>query len=281
VRTGGVELHPAAGCGEERSATDEKARLVPGSSSVATQGARGLSRCVVVVTCAGLGLLLAVAIWPPARSRVLARLRGQSTLNERLAEVGPGARTRLSERFATAGVRYPPEAITLLVLKQERVLHVFASAPGSHRPVLIVSYPVLAASGSLGPKLREGDRQVPEGVYTIESLNPNSLYHLSLRVGYPSPGDVARARADNRTQLGGDIMIHGGAASIGCVAIGDPAIEEVFTLVADVGIEPHRCRVLMSPIDWRTPGSTVNTTQMPPWIDDVYRELRESMRLLP
>ena len=75
----------------------------------------------------------------------------------------------------------------------------------------------------------EGDKQVPEGFYRIELLNPNSRYHLSLRVNYPNADDIERAREDRRDllNLGGDIMIHGGAESIGCIAIGNPAIEHL------------------------------------------------------
>lgn len=91
---------------------------------------------------------------------------------------------------------------------------------------------MLAASGGPGPKLREGDLQVPEGVYRLTAFNPNSSYHLSLRVDYPNAEDRAAedravARSDRRTSLGGDIFIHGKAVSIGCLAIGDPGIEEL------------------------------------------------------
>src|SRR5436190_607476 len=70
-------------------------------------------------------------------------------------------------------------------------------------------YPVMAASGGRGPKLREGDGQVPEGMYTIDWLNPNSSYHLSMHVDYPNAFDRAHAADDGRTALGGAIMIHG------------------------------------------------------------------------
>ena len=91
----------------------------------------------------------------------------------------------------------------------------------------VLADPILAASGVSGPK-REGDKQVPEGFYRIELLNPNSRYHLSLRVNYPNADDLERARQDGRalSTLGGDIMIHGGSASIGCLALGDPAVGE-------------------------------------------------------
>jgi murein L,D-transpeptidase YafK len=65
------------------------------------------------------------------------------------------------------------------------------------------------ASGGLGPKLGAGDRQGPERIYAIESLNPNSLFHLSMRLNYPNEFDQMRAKQDGRSDLGGDIMIHG------------------------------------------------------------------------
>lgn len=103
-------------------------------------------------------------------------------------------------------------------------------------------------SGGPGPKRRAGDRQVPEGFYEIDGLNPNSLFHLSLRVDYPNAEDRAAATVPVK-ELGGDIFVHGGAASIGCVALGDDAIEEVFTLVARV--PAGRRRILLAPVDLR------------------------------
>jgi murein L,D-transpeptidase YafK len=109
--------------------------------------------------------------------------------------------------------------------------------------------PILAASGLPGPKLRQGDGQVPEGIYAVPALNPNSRFHLSIMLDYPNAYDVAVAEAEGRTDLGGEIFIHGGAASIGCLAIGDDAIERLFVLVADVGIE--NVAVIVAPHDPR------------------------------
>jgi murein L,D-transpeptidase YafK len=133
--------------------------------------------------------------------------------------------------------------------KREKVVHLYAAGE-TEAPRFVHAYPVLAASGQLGPKLAEGDRQVPEGIYRIESLNPNSRFHLSLRLDYPNQFDRARAQEEGRQELGGDIMIDGAASSIGCLAIGDPAIEELFVLVADVGRE--NVSVILSPVDLRT-----------------------------
>jgi L,D-transpeptidase catalytic domain len=92
----------------------------------------------------------------------------------------------------------------------------------SGQVVFIHSYSVLVASGHNGPKLREGDRQVPEGFYRITSLNPNSSYHLSIKLNYPNAFDQQHADEEGRDRLGGDIFIHGKAASIGCLAMGRP-----------------------------------------------------------
>jgi len=89
------------------------------------------------------------------------------------------------------------------------------------------SYPICKYSGDLGPKLLEGDGQSPEGFYSItkSSLNPNSKFHLSMNIGYPNKYDKAHRRT------GSYIMIHGACVSIGCFAMGDKPIEEIYEIV--------------------------------------------------
>ena len=180
--------------------------------------------------------------------------------------------------FEAAGVAYPPGAVALVGLKQERRLEVYAGARGGELR-FVHAYPVLAASGVPGPKLRSGDLQVPEGVYRIALLNPNSRFHLSLRVDYPNAFDRRNAAADGRTDLGGDIMIHGNAVSIGCLAIGDAAIEEVFVLAADVG--PERVSVVLSPLDLRTSPLPAALAEAHPWADELYAAIRGALAALP
>lgn len=153
-------------------------------------------------------------------------------------------RERIQSHFTKAGVTYPPERIAILVFKEEKQLSLWADGK------FIRHYAVTAASGHAGPKLREGDRQVPEGIYRIEYLNPNSSYHLSMKVSYPNDFDRRMARRDRRTRLGGDIFIHGKAVSIGCVAVGDRAIEELFELVKATGAS--KVRVIIAPNDLRS-----------------------------
>ena len=200
------------------------------------------------------------------------------TVADRLAQYGDRARVRMRPYFAVAGVTYPPSRVVLAGLKQERELLVYAAgADGIVRYVM--RYPVLAASGRLGPKLAQGDLQVPEGLYRIEYLNPNSRYHLSLRIGYPNASDLEQAALDGRDDLGGDIMIHGAAASRGCLAVGDEAAEDLFVLAADVA--PENVDVILSPIDFRVRTLPTTDEPPPPWVSQRYREIRDVLILLP
>lgn len=179
-------------------------------------------------------------------AKVVARPAGRSVA-EVLGTIGPGAEQRLRARFAAAGVEYPPASATLLAFKQERRLELWAGSGAGQRRVAV--YPLLDSSGEPGPKLRDGDYQIPEGIYRVTWLHPNSAYHLSMKLDYPNAFDRARAREEGRTDLGGDIYIHGGAISIGCLAVGDEAIEELFVLAARAGVE--RLRTVIVPWDLR------------------------------
>jgi hypothetical protein len=130
------------------------------------------------------------------------------TVSERIGQYGEKARKRLKPHFTAAGVRYPAKEIILVGLKRERRLQLYAGKSRNNLK-FIRDFPILAASGRAGPKLEQGDEQVPEGLYNITALNPNSKFHLSLRVNYPNRFDVKMGRKDGRAKLGGDIMIHG------------------------------------------------------------------------
>jgi len=161
--------------------------------------------------------------------------------------------------------------MVLVGLKQERQLEVWVSNP----PRRLKSYPILGASGVLGPKLREGDRQVPEGIYRIESLNPNSLYHLALRVNYPNAFDKAKGALDGREDLGCDIMIHGKDCSIGCLAMGDEAAEELFVLAAETGRD--NMSVILSPVDFRVRELPSRMPELPEWTGELYDAVRQEL----
>jgi len=134
------------------------------------------------------------------------------------------------------GLTYPVDEVYLRGFKKERQLELWAGKKGQPL-VLVKTYPFCAASGELGPKRKEGDWQVPEGLYEVPSFNPYSDYHLSMKVSYPNASD--RLRGDAK-RPGGLIYLHGNCASIGCIAIEDGPIEEVYLITIDAKRQPSR-----------------------------------------
>jgi murein L,D-transpeptidase YafK len=119
------------------------------------------------------------------------------------------------------------EAPTLIrAYKKEAELEVWKMRPDG-RYVHLKTFPMCRWSGQLGPKTREGDRQVPEGFYTINpsQLNPNSSYYLAFNVGYPNAYDRALGHT------GGTIMVHGVCSSMGCFSMTDRQIGEIYAIV--------------------------------------------------
>jgi hypothetical protein len=224
-----------------------------------------------------------LAVWPLCIAIVMVirpatgSMSGRKSVTDRVSEFGETVHRRLGARFSQVGVAYPPRQIILVGLKQERTLEVWApGGTGEFRQVL--TYPILGASGTLGPKLREGDNQVPEGLYKIESLNPNSKFHLALRLNYPSSFDKAKGKLDGRRNLGGDIMIHGGSASVGCLAMGNEAAEDLFLLAAQAGIE--NVSVILSPVDFRVKDLPADSSTAPSWTAELYTEIKTGLREL-
>jgi hypothetical protein len=179
---------------------------------------------------------------------------------------------RLAPVLAKNGISEWPKRLTLIGLKEERILEVWTEKDGEW--IKIHQYPFTAYSGALGPKLREGDRQIPEGIYEIEYLNPNSMYHLSLKVSYPNDFDLQKAKSDGRSNLGGDIFIHGKSVTIGCIPIGDEAIEEVFLLAANA--RQADIQVIISPRDFRS-GKLLPEIQEIAWTKELYEMIAKKL----
>jgi murein L,D-transpeptidase YafK len=150
------------------------------------------------------------------------------------------ARTRRTKdvkaMLEKVGLTYPVDEVYLRAFKKERVLELWAGKSGKEL-VFVKSWPFCAASGELGPKRKEGDLQVPEGLYDVPEFNPYSAYHLSMKVSYPNASD--RLRSDAK-RPGGLIYLHGSCASIGCIAIEDEPIEEVYLIAIDAKKRPIR-----------------------------------------
>ncbi len=115
--------------------------------------------------------------------------------------------------------------ILVRLFKQEAELEIWKQ-DRSGRFALLKTYPICRWSGDLGPKVREGDRQAPEGFYAISpaQMNPQSAYYLSFNTGYPNAFDKALGRT------GSQLMVHGDCSSRGCYAMTDEQIAEIYSL---------------------------------------------------
>lgn len=133
----------------------------------------------------------------------------------------------LKKSFEEKGLVYPPNDIYIRTFKAQNEMEIWVKNPGADTFSFFKLYKICALSGSLGPKRWEGDRQVPEGYYFISNFNPSSDFYLSLLVSYPNYSDQLLG---NKTNLGGDIYIHGGCVTIGCMPMQDAGIQEIYTL---------------------------------------------------
>lgn len=118
--------------------------------------------------------------------------------------------------------------VFLRIFKESRELEVWVLDQSRQKFKLFKTWPIAAMSGKLGPKTAEGDLQAPEGFYYVKrsAMKPDSSFHLAFNLGYPNSYD----RAHDYT--GGFLMVHGNRVSIGCYAMTDPGIEEIYTLCA-------------------------------------------------
>ena len=131
----------------------------------------------------------------------------------------------LSKALEDEGLRLGAPVYLRLTKEPAELTAYVANAEGVYEPFR--SWPVCAYSGKLGPKLAEGDMQAPEGFYSVApgQMNASSDYHLAFNLGFPNTFD----RAQGRT--GSYLMVHGDCVSIGCYAMTDEAIEEIWTLM--------------------------------------------------
>jgi murein L,D-transpeptidase YafK len=183
-------------------------------------------------------LLIAVALgggalylFTPDGRALLDRLRINATRQEHLVlqRLGLALRgtpdlARLDERLSDQGLRLGAPAF-IRIFKLESELELWLEKDG--RFVRFATYPICLWSGRLGPKLASGDGQAPEGFYTVdkEQLNPNSRWHRAFNLGFPNAFDQAQGRT------GTFLMIHGGCSSIGCYAMTNPVIDELWQVV--------------------------------------------------
>lgn len=226
------------------------------------------SGLVLVLFC---GAILCFLLWPGSPFHAMkTKILGRRTLEGVLAEL-----SLASPETVRAWQKW--DHALLVALKEERQLWLYAREEGGGWQY-IKNYPFTGFSGVLGPKTKEGDRQIPEGLYQVVSLNPNSRFHLSIELDYPNEFDRRMGRVDGRSSLGGDIFIHGGEATVGCIPIGDIPIEDLYLRIGLLGVE--QVKVVMAPHDFRK--KPFPEIQNPPdWLETKYDRIYQAMRHLP
>ncbi len=150
-------------------------------------------------------------------------------MEEEPAIIPPELRVTMARQHCLAELEvHFGKPVFIRIIKEERILELYVQEePRQWR--LLKTYPIAAMSGTIGPKTRESDRQAPEGFYRVypAAMNPRSRFHLAFNIGYPNSYDKTLGRT------GSFIMVHGGTSSVGCFAMTDGLIEELYTLVQE------------------------------------------------
>jgi murein L,D-transpeptidase YafK len=136
----------------------------------------------------------------------------------------------VKEYFTEKKLSYQKFQLFIRAFKKEQTLEVWIKEIGKEEFELIHTYDFCTSSGMLGPKRKEGDLQIPEGIYHINHFNPQSNFYLSLGLNYPNASDKILSHA---TKPGGSIYIHGNCVTIGCIPITDDKIKELYVLAVE------------------------------------------------
>jgi len=171
-------------------------------------------------------LLLAGALNAQAQQSFLENQK----LYPRVGEAFREKEEALKKEFAKKGISYPAKQMYIRSFKLDSELEIWVRNNVTDTFTLLKTYRVCSLSGKMGPKRKEGDRQVPEGFYYINDFNPNSSFHLSLGINYPNYSDKILS---DQKKPGGDIYIHGSCLTIGCIPLTDDFIEEVYILAVN------------------------------------------------
>jgi murein L,D-transpeptidase YafK len=174
--------------------------------------------------------ILDAATTAPFRNPLDASFTRLQLEHPRVMRARADARFNIKQIYRARGISYPAAEVFFRVFKRERVLEVWVRTPEGPRFRLLKEYRICALTGDAGPKRRQGDEQTPEGFYEIDLFNPNSQYLLSLHVSYPNASDRILGAGG---PLGGDIYVHGGCKTLGCIAVEDDQIKEIYWLAVE------------------------------------------------
>lgn len=198
---------------------------------------------------------------------------------QRVASLQERRRAGLSTRLAEQGLSLGMP-IFLRIFKEELQLELWLQPAPQAQWVRHHTWRIAAMSGTLGPKEREGDRQAPEGIYSVAArqMNPMSSYHLSFNLGYPNEVDRALGRT------GSFIMVHGAEVSVGCFAMTDEVIEDIY-LLAEEALQAGQQSIAVHCFPFRMTEQRMATELASPWyafwleLQPIYARFQQSQQL--
>jgi murein L,D-transpeptidase YafK len=176
------------------------------------------------------------------------------------------SRPPVADRLADNGFLIG-QPLLIRIFKQENAIEFWMQRASKFE--LALAYPLCAWSGALGPKLKEGDRQSPEGFYfaSTRNLKPDSAYHRAINVGFPNAFDQSLGRT------GSALMIHGSCVSVGCYAIRDAAVDDLFR-IAVAALDAGQDRIPIHIFPFRMTEANLALHAQSPWIG-FWRNLKE------
>jgi murein L,D-transpeptidase YafK len=168
------------------------------------------------------------------------------------------------------------EKLYILVNKNKKLLYLYGKKNNEDYKK-IKTYKIKGYSGVLSPKLKRNDGQIPEGIYKPIFLNSRSYYNVSIQINYPNNFDKKQAKLDKRFDLGDNIFIHGGSATIGCIPIGDDNIEELFSIVNEVGL--NNTKIVISPNDLKRYPYVLNISWEIKLYDLIKKDIQSNLKI--
>lgn len=213
--------------------------------------------------------IAACLMWAdPAQDPRVEKAREPLPGPERAKAAEARVRPELERDLASKGLRFG-DPVFLRAFKEDEELEMWIRSRTSGKYEHFRTWRIAAMSGQLGPKLAEGDGQVPEGFYFVPpaAMNPNSAYHLAFNIGFPNAYE--RQHGWNGTF----IMIHGGGASAGCLAMTDGRIEEIYTL-CDAALSNGQKAFRVHVFPFRMTAERMEMAKGSQWID-FWNELRK------
>lgn len=166
----------------------------------------------------------------PAFSQETGTFKVQQMKNKRVKDAYAAKWPALEVELKAKKVNPSSMEVFIRIFKKEKELELWVKNKADAKFTFLKKIAICAASGELGPKRKEGDYQVPEGIYDIPVFNPNSSYFLALKVGYPNKSD--KILVDGK-RTGGDIMIHGNCVTIGCIPLQDDPVKDLYMLCVE------------------------------------------------